>query len=165
VIRSACSFPHCLVPQVFGDRPRIFLRLLLRSPGLTRLRARANDGGDLPLEARIPQAVGRRAFAAVGCRVERRHGEADLPGFLLAPTPRKRCCVARASSSLARGNLFMAHRTGFTAKTLANALRHAGFAQVRVKRDGRFGLWAIAYRRQRTDEQLVKMEPALAAAH
>jgi hypothetical protein len=64
-------------------------------------------------------------------------------------------------ASLARGNLFMAHRTGFTARTLSNALRRAGFAQVGVKRDGRFGLWAIAYRQARTKEELAAMERAL----
>jgi SAM-dependent methyltransferase len=45
--------------------------------------------------------------------------------------------------SLARGNLFMAHHTGFTAKTLGNALVRAGFGRVRVKRSG-FDLWARA---------------------
>ena len=53
-------------------------------------------------------------------------------------------------ASLANGNLFMAHRTGFTAKTLANALRHAGFTQVGVTREGPFGLRAVAYRQVQT---------------
>jgi ubiquinone/menaquinone biosynthesis C-methylase UbiE len=38
--------------------------------------------------------------------------------------------------SLARGNLFMAHRTGFTAQTLAQAMRDAGFADIQVQRRG-----------------------------
>lgn len=46
-------------------------------------------------------------------------------------------------ASIARGNRFMAHRTGFTAKTLGNALVHAGFAQARVSRSG-FDLWVLA---------------------
>ncbi len=46
-------------------------------------------------------------------------------------------------ASIARGNRFMAHRTGFTAKTLGNALVRAGFALARVSRDG-FHLWALA---------------------
>jgi SAM-dependent methyltransferase len=66
--------------------------------------------------------------------------------------------------SLARGNLFMAHRTGFTAKTLANALLRAGFAQVTVRRDGRFGLWAIACRQIQTEEQLAALQQALFAS-
>lgn len=45
--------------------------------------------------------------------------------------------------SLARGHLFMAHRTGFTAKTLKSALLAAGFPHVDVMRQ-RFDLWAIA---------------------
>ncbi len=46
-------------------------------------------------------------------------------------------------ASIASGNRFMAHRTGFTAKTLRNALVHAGFGQARVSRSG-FDLWAFA---------------------
>ncbi len=46
-------------------------------------------------------------------------------------------------ASITSGNRFMAHRTGFTAKTLGNALVHAGFGQARVSRSG-FDLWAFA---------------------
>ena len=48
--------------------------------------------------------------------------------------------------SLAHGNLFMAHRTGFTQKTLVNAILTAGFAWVMVAKDTSFGLWAKAYK-------------------
>lgn len=41
-------------------------------------------------------------------------------------------------------NPFMAHRFGFTASTLENALREAGFRYVSVERDGEFNLWAVA---------------------
>jgi SAM-dependent methyltransferase len=46
--------------------------------------------------------------------------------------------------SLARGNLYMAHRTGFIASTLAQALAQAGFVDIKVKRRGApyFDLWA-----------------------
>lgn len=47
-------------------------------------------------------------------------------------------------SFLERGNLFMAHNFGFTAGTLAAALKAAGFATVNVERDGVFNLWATA---------------------
>lgn len=47
--------------------------------------------------------------------------------------------------ALAAGNHFMAHRTGFTARTLRLALERAGFPEVRVIRDGKFTLWATAY--------------------
>jgi ubiquinone/menaquinone biosynthesis C-methylase UbiE len=49
-------------------------------------------------------------------------------------------------ASLAKGNLFMAHHTGFTAKTLGQALIRAGFAEAKVKRDDSFNLWAIGYK-------------------
>ena len=46
-------------------------------------------------------------------------------------------------AAIARGNLFMAHHTGFTATTLERALRRAGFGTVRTQRLG-FDLWAYA---------------------
>ncbi|NNE83458.1 MAG: class I SAM-dependent methyltransferase [Alphaproteobacteria bacterium] len=48
-------------------------------------------------------------------------------------------------ASIARGNKFMAQRTGFTAKTLQSALESEGFERVRVKREG-FDLWAVAHK-------------------
>lgn len=44
--------------------------------------------------------------------------------------------------SLAQGNAFMGHRTGFTAASLTAHLQRAGFAEVRVQRDGGYALWA-----------------------
>lgn len=49
-------------------------------------------------------------------------------------------------SALAAGNVFMAHRTGYTATTLAGAFTAAGFAPVQVVRDGHFALWVTAVR-------------------
>lgn len=47
--------------------------------------------------------------------------------------------------SIARGNTFMAHRTGFTATTLKNALERESFERVRVERKG-FDLWGVGYK-------------------
>lgn len=49
-------------------------------------------------------------------------------------------------SALARGNLFMAHRCGFTRSVLTGTLQSAGFATVAARRRGnpRFDLWAVA---------------------
>lgn len=47
-------------------------------------------------------------------------------------------------ASLASGNHFMAHRTGFTASTLGRSLLDAGFDEVRVHEGRRWDLWAIA---------------------
>jgi hypothetical protein len=44
---------------------------------------------------------------------------------------------------IARGNHFMAHRTGFTAGSLSEKLAAAGFRKVSVDRRD-FSLWAIA---------------------
>ncbi|HEY0419934.1 MAG TPA: methyltransferase domain-containing protein [Acetobacteraceae bacterium] len=48
--------------------------------------------------------------------------------------------------SMAEGNLFMAHHTGFTDRSLATALVEAGFGTVSVQRHpSAFCLWAIAF--------------------
>lgn len=46
-------------------------------------------------------------------------------------------------AAMAAGNLYMAHRTGFTARTLLGHLANAGFAWAMVQRDG-WDLWAVA---------------------
>jgi predicted SAM-dependent methyltransferase len=47
------------------------------------------------------------------------------------------------TASIAQGNVHMAHKTGFTARTLYQLLIAAGFAEVGLQRDG-FALWARA---------------------
>ena len=48
--------------------------------------------------------------------------------------------------ALARGDLFMAHKTGFSAKTLGRALQRTGFADIQIKRGDAFDLWAVGYK-------------------
>ena len=50
------------------------------------------------------------------------------------------------TASLARGNPFMAHRTGFTARTLHKVLIEAGFDQVNLRPGPAFDLWATAHK-------------------
>lgn len=47
-------------------------------------------------------------------------------------------------AAIAAGNAFMAHRSGFTARTLEAALVAARFDSVRVVRDESYALWATA---------------------
>ena len=47
-------------------------------------------------------------------------------------------------AAIAAGNHFMAHRTGFTARSLEAALVAARFDSVRVTRDDGYALWATA---------------------
>ena len=48
-------------------------------------------------------------------------------------------------ASMSRGNLFMAHKGGFSAKSLSGALKSAGFASIAaLARPGAFDLWAAA---------------------
>jgi SAM-dependent methyltransferase len=46
------------------------------------------------------------------------------------------------TASLARGNQFMAHRTGFTARSLYKLLTEAGFVEVALRHGASFDLWA-----------------------
>jgi len=50
------------------------------------------------------------------------------------------------SASIAHGNTHMAHKTGFTARTLQQLLSAAGFVTGALSREG-FALWARAYKR------------------
>lgn len=64
--------------------------------------------------------------------------------------------------AMARGNLFMAHRCGFTQKVLVGSLQAAGFKMVASKaRPAQFDLWAIASMSERTEDAML----ALARAH
>jgi SAM-dependent methyltransferase len=50
-------------------------------------------------------------------------------------------------AAIAVGNEFMAHRTGFTARTLTHRLQAAGFCDVEVRRGGNdYALWGTAKR-------------------
>ena len=51
------------------------------------------------------------------------------------------------TASVARGFVFMAHKSGFTSALLGHRLLHAGFTTVLVKRD-RFDVWALALREE-----------------
>lgn len=58
-------------------------------------------------------------------------------------------------ASLASGNLFMAHRTAFTADALGSQLKEASFETVLVARDKMFGLHAVAFRKAE-DNKLIE---------
>ncbi len=58
---------------------------------------------------------------------------------------------------LANGNLFMAHRCGFTRRVLDGTLRASGFQTVASMARGRapyFDLWALASKSLRTEEEM-----------
>jgi SAM-dependent methyltransferase len=56
--------------------------------------------------------------------------------------------------ALAQGNLFMAHRTGFTGRTLSESLLEAGFFATLVQRiPDTFALWAIGFCDVQTEQQ------------
>ena len=60
---------------------------------------------------------------------------------------------------MAEGNLYMAHRCGFTEKTLINALQAAGLRSVAIQRRGHpcYDLWAVAGVSQLTDQGIRKL--------
>lgn len=47
-------------------------------------------------------------------------------------------------ASIAQGNYYMAHNTGFTAERLGRVLIDAGFSEVLTKNDTGYNLWALA---------------------
>lgn len=61
--------------------------------------------------------------------------------------------------SMQRGNLFMAHRCGFTQKVLIATLEAAGFATVAAKRRGSpaFDLWALATVQQLSQDKMLEL--------
>jgi hypothetical protein len=60
--------------------------------------------------------------------------------------------------SMAQGNLFMAHRTGFTEKTLTASLQEAGFMTVAtIKRTHCFDLWALGIKSAASEAQIKKL--------
>ena len=66
-------------------------------------------------------------------------------------------------SSMAQGNLYMAHRCGFTQKVLRGTLQASGFKAVATMSRGYpyFDLWAVASKEALTEEQM----KALAVEH
>ncbi|MGP0095002.1 MAG: class I SAM-dependent methyltransferase [Xanthobacteraceae bacterium] len=64
------------------------------------------------------------------------------------------------SASIARGNHFMSHKTGFTCARLGELLLDAGFTTVLVKRE-KFDLWALALR-EHADQEAVQRQLLLA---
>lgn len=63
---------------------------------------------------------------------------------------------------MARGNLFMAHRCGFTQKVLIGTLQSCGFKSVAsMARPKQFDLWALATKDERSQEDM----RTLAQAH
>jgi len=57
--------------------------------------------------------------------------------------------------ALARGNVFMAHHTGFTSRMLMDACTEAGFAATTIQRvPSAFSLWAIAFATTPSEQQL-----------
>lgn len=64
--------------------------------------------------------------------------------------------------AIAGGNLFMAHRTGFSAQTLAAKLTASGFERIRVGRR-RLDLWAVAYKPDPQSASSLLLPPIQAA--
>ena len=62
-------------------------------------------------------------------------------------------------ASMERGNLYMAHRCGFTNKVLIGTLRRGGFASVAAASRGHpcFDLWAVASKSELSHEDLRKL--------
>jgi len=68
-------------------------------------------------------------------------------------------------ASLADGNAFMAHRTGFTGETLGNALINAGFEAVIVQSlPSAFSLDVLAFRTRPNEQQITRAQARMLPA-
>ena len=64
--------------------------------------------------------------------------------------------------SMAAGNLYMSHRSGFTQKTLIGTFKHFGFKSVAgARREAYFDLFCLASKKELPEEELI----ALAKSH
>ena len=60
--------------------------------------------------------------------------------------------------AMARGNLYMSHRCGFTKKTLTADLQAAGFGSVAtLNRPEHFDLWALATKQRLEEEEVIAL--------
>ena len=60
--------------------------------------------------------------------------------------------------SIAKGNIYMAHKCGFTAKVLVDVLRQSGLTQVICKtRSSEFDIWALATSNQWKEKTLKQL--------
>lgn len=74
-------------------------------------------------------------------------GQLEEPAYMSAMGPISPLDILYGfRPSIAAGNDFMAHRTGFTAASLSRHLQSAGFVEITAQADGRFALWAHAVR-------------------
>jgi hypothetical protein len=59
------------------------------------------------------------------------------------------------SISIAHGNLYMAHNTGFTADRMGRVLIESDFTEALVKRGHHFDLWALALMPQTDKDKIL----------
>lgn len=80
----------------------------------------------------------------------------DQPAYLSAAGPIAPLDILYGHRpQLAAGNLFMAHHTGFTLRTLVEEVRASGFCSVAGRRrDAYFDLWIVATKNRRTDVEM-----------
>lgn len=83
----------------------------------------------------------------------------DQPAYISAAGPITPLDVLYGHRpQLAIGNLFMAHRTGFTRRTLMDAVRSIGFPSVAGRRrEALFELWIVACKTQRSEQEMQEL--------
>jgi SAM-dependent methyltransferase len=89
-------------------------------------------------------------------------GHADKPAYISPVGPIAPLDILYGHRpQLAEGNLFMAHRFGFTLETLADRVRAAGFPSiVGRRRESAFDLWLLGSREVLTEAQLQQLAQA-----
>lgn len=114
------------------------------------------------------RVLGESGFALILCPDMQSVAQAILAGVLEEPlyiSPAGSISaldiVYGHQKAIQQGQVYMAHKTAFTAETLAKHLLAAGFSQIRVVRDTVFGLHAIAFVRTPHEEDSVQIATAV----
>jgi SAM-dependent methyltransferase len=134
-VYSSHSLEH-LYPHEVPIALKAFLRVL-------------KDGGVAVIRCPDLQAIGQRLAA----------GEIDTPLYISSMGPVAPLDMLYGfRPSMKDGNLYMAHHTGFTVKTIANACAEAGFGSIFSHRKRKtHELWVIAKKAAVSKEEIEKV--------
>ena len=83
-------------------------------------------------------------------------GDIDTPLYKSAAGPISPIDVLYGfRPAMAKGNLYMAHHTGYTAKSIGNVCARAGFASIAVtRRPSKYDLWTVATKIPKAEHDL-----------
>ena len=83
--------------------------------------------------------------------------EVDKPAYISAAGPIAAIDMLYGhTASLARGNFYMAHHTGFTASRIGHLILEAGFSEAWIASGTSYDLWALAFMKDADKDDVKK---------